>query len=98
MPGKKYIVNLSSDKREELTTLVSSEEAKARKLTRAPILLKADEGWTDKAISETLNIGTATVERVRKRFVETGLEWKPSINASPGGGTSARSVPMLKSV
>jgi transposase len=35
-------------------------------------LLKADEGWTDRAISEALDVGTATVERLRKRFVEWG--------------------------
>lgn len=74
MPKKKYIVKLTPDEREELRTLVSSGVAKARKLTRARILLKADEGWTDKAISEALDVGTATVGRVRKRFVETGLE------------------------
>lgn len=44
----------------------------ARKLTRARVLLKADEDWTDAAISDALDVGTATVERVRKRFVEWG--------------------------
>jgi len=74
MPKKKYIVKLTPDEREELETLISSGKSSARKLTRARILLKADEGWIDKAISEALDVGTATVERVRKRFVETGLE------------------------
>lgn len=72
MPKKKYIVELTPDEREELETLISSGEASARKLTRARILLKADEDWTDAAISEALDVGTATVERVRKRFVEWG--------------------------
>jgi transposase len=72
MPKKKYIVDLTSEEREELEALISSGVAPARKLTRARILLKADEGWTDKAISEALDVGTATVERVRKRFVEWG--------------------------
>lgn len=72
MPRKKYIVDLTDEEREELETLISSGVAPARKLTRARILLKADEGWTDKAISEALDVGTATVERVRKRFVEWG--------------------------
>ncbi len=60
--------------RRELEALISSGEEKARKLTRARILLKADEGWTDRAISEALDSGRSTVERVRKRFVHTGLE------------------------
>lgn len=72
MSKKKYIVDLTSDEREELETLISSGEANARKLARARILLKADEGWTDAAISEALDVGTATVERVRRRFVEWG--------------------------
>lgn len=72
MPNKKYIVDLTSEEREDLEALISSGVAPARKLTRARILLKADEGWTDKAISEALDVGTATVERVRKRFVEWG--------------------------
>jgi transposase len=72
MPRKKYIVDLTDEEREELEALISSGVAPARKLTRARILLKADEGWTDQAISDALDVGTATVERVRKRFVEWG--------------------------
>ena len=72
MSKKKYIVDLTPDERQELEKLISSGTDRARKLARARILLKADEGWTDKAISEALDVGTATVERVRKRFVEWG--------------------------
>ena len=72
MPRKKYLVELTAEERQELETLISSGVAPARKLARARILLKADEGWTDKRISEALDVGTATVERVRKRFVEWG--------------------------
>lgn len=72
MPKKKYIVNLTPEERRELEQLISSGTERARKLTRARILLKADEGWTDRAISEALDVGTATVERIRKRFVEWG--------------------------
>ena len=72
MPKKKYVVDLTVKEREELEALISSGVDSARKLTRARILLKADEGWTDKAISEALDVGRATVERIRKRFVEWG--------------------------
>jgi transposase len=72
MPKKKYIVDLTGEEREELETLISSGADSARKLTRARILLKADEGWTDEAIADALDVGRATVERVRKRFVEWG--------------------------
>jgi hypothetical protein len=72
MPKKKHIVKLIAEERQELGGLISSGVAPAHKPTRARILLKADEGWTDKSISEALELGTATVERVRKRFVGWG--------------------------
>jgi transposase len=48
-------------------------------MNHARILLKADinhevGGWTDSQISESLDIGHATIERVRQRFVEEGME------------------------
>lgn len=51
----------------------------ARKRLHAQILLKSDtgqhgDGWTDVRIAEAFDVGTATVERVRKRLVEQGLQ------------------------
>jgi transposase len=71
--AKRYVVTLTTEEREMLQTLISSGTERARKLTRARILLKADEGWTDKDICRALDVGVATVERVRKRFVLEGL-------------------------
>lgn len=71
---KKYIVKLTSEEKEELHRLLSSGKERARKLTRARILLKADEGWTDKAIMTALDVSRPTVERTRRRFVEEGFE------------------------
>ena len=76
---KRYLVTLTDEERRSLRTLVSSGKGAARKLTHARILLKADASaggpnWTDAAISEGVEVGTATVERVRQRFVEEGLE------------------------
>src|SRR5260221_5972503 len=75
---KKYIVKLTQEERAELHQLIAQGHAPARKLTHARILLKADSGqegpgWIDQAISEALEVGTATIERVRERFVEEGL-------------------------
>ncbi len=77
--NKRYAVTLTDEERRSLQALVSCGKAAARKLAHARILLKADEapggsGWTDAAIGEAVDVGTATVERVRKRFVEEGLE------------------------
>jgi len=71
---KKYIVELSEEEREHLINIVSTGVEKARKLTRARILLKADEGWSDEEISQALDVGTATAGRIRKKYAEEGLE------------------------
>jgi transposase len=78
---KVYEVNLSKAERDHLENLVSTGVEKARKLTRARILLKANEGWTDKQIHEALDVGQPTVGRVRKRYAEEGLD--VSLNRRP---------------
>jgi transposase len=74
MAKKRYIVTLTADEREMLQTMIRSGTERARKLTRARILLKADDGWQDQAITKALDVGIATVERTRQRFVVEGLE------------------------
>ena len=54
-------------------------EGRRAKRLHAQILLKADaspegDGWKDQRIVEAFDVGRATVERVRQRFVEQGLE------------------------
>ena len=71
---KRYIVNLTPAEREALTRLVSRERASGLKRQRASILLKADEGMTDEEIADDLGVGVVTVERVRKRCAERGLQ------------------------
>ena len=72
--AKKYIVTLTDGEREKLQKMISSGTERARKLTRTRILLKADSNWQDTGISEALDISVSTIERVRQRFVEEGLE------------------------
>lgn len=74
MPAAKYIVDLTADERENLLQLIRRGKPAARKVTRARILLKADEGLTDSQIAGALHAGMATVGRVRQRFVEEGLD------------------------
>jgi transposase len=71
---KRYIVNLTAEEREALTRLVARERVSGLKRMRASVLLKADDGLTDEDIAEELGVGLATVERVRKRCCERGLE------------------------
>src|SRR4051794_34080427 len=79
MPQKKYLVTLTAEEREWLTGLVFAGRRSALTLTRARILLKADQAdggpaWEDARIAEALDCGARTVERVRQRFVERGRE------------------------
>ncbi len=71
---KRYVVNLESEGRNYLHQLVTAGTGRARKLAHARILLKADEGWTDRSIHEALDVSVPTIARVRRRFVEEGLQ------------------------
>jgi len=76
---KKYIITLTEEERQMLQEMLSRGKAAARKLMHARVLLKADAAsggpnWHDDRIAEALEVGQATVERLRKRFVEEGLE------------------------
>lgn len=71
---KRWIVNLTAAEREGLRQLVTRERVSALKRQRAHIILKADEGLTDEEIAEDLEVGLATVERIRKRCCERGIE------------------------
>jgi transposase len=73
----KFIVRLSSEQRQELEQLAATGERSAAIITRARILLKADagaDGWPDDRVAEALDISAATVARIRKKFVQQGLQ------------------------
>src|ERR1700748_596515 len=76
---KKYKVTLTSDERQFLHELIAAGKSAAQKLSHARILLKADAapdgpGWSDDRIAEAVEVNRTTVERVRQRFVESGLD------------------------
>lgn len=77
---KRYRVTLTPDEREQLTHLISSGTAvSARKLAHARVLLQVDESplgpsQADEPLAAALNLSVRTLERVRQRFVEEGLD------------------------
>lgn len=76
---KKYKVTLTGEEREQLQVMIASGKASAKKLAHARILLKADASgdgpaWDDGRIACAVEVSTRTVERVRQRFVEQGLD------------------------
>ena len=77
--SKKYVVRLAPEERKQLEDLVSRGKVAGYKRLNAQILLKADrseEGaaWIDTKISEAFAITVRTVENIRRRLVEGGLE------------------------
>ena len=85
----KYNVKLSREERNELNRLTLQGRIKVRKLNRVKTLLLADENHvngrkTDREIADKLDIGSATVERVRQRYVEEGLQ--VALNEKPRAG------------
>ncbi len=79
MPAKRYKVVLTDEERAQLKGLISTGKGAARKLAHARILLACEEtaemrGLSDTEVAATVHVGRATVERVRRAFVEEGLE------------------------
>ena len=79
MQNKKYVVELTSQERIQLTSLVKRGKTTGYKIRHAQMLLKIDQGehgpgWSDGKAAEALGSHITSLERLRKRFVEEGLE------------------------
>jgi transposase len=77
--NKKYVIRLTEEERVGLTRLVNTGKVAAGKRRHAEILLKADAGpcgpaWSDGQIVAALGVGERTIQAVRQRCVEDGLE------------------------
>jgi transposase len=82
----KYFVELTAEERSQLLDITKKGRQPARVVKRANILLMAD-GWqhSDIEISEALSAGTSTVYRIKRDFVEYGLDVALSESDRPGG-------------
>jgi len=72
--AKKYIVTLNETEQEMLKDLTTAGTQRVRKIAHANILLNANSGCRDEEISRALRVSVPTIERVRQRFVEEGIE------------------------
>ena len=95
MCEKLYRVLLTDADRAALYRLTAGGIAPARQLTRARILLKADESpngpaWKDIAIADALEVDRSTVERVRRRFVQEGRD--AALRHRPPRATTPRTL------
>lgn len=76
---KKWVVRLEAEERERLGKLVRVGKVAAYKIRHANVLLGVDEadggrGFKDEEVGRTLGIGVRSIETLRRRFVEEGLE------------------------
>lgn len=88
MPKKTYSVQLRDEEYLQLRQYVREGNKSARAMNRARILLLADEQWADEEIAETLGVGTATVQRVRKNYTTGGLE--QALQEKPRSGAPSK--------
>ena len=80
-----YRVELTCDERSHLEQLTSKGKYNSRVIKRANILLLSDnQAYSHEAIAELTGCGTATVFRVKKQFVEEGLEAALNEGKRPG--------------
>ena len=77
---KRYIVTLTKDERMDLNAISSKGKHKSQKIINALILLGCDKGEyqvkhsTNEVMSHILNVSMRKIDRVKKRFVEEGLD------------------------
>ncbi len=84
----KHEIKLTAKERQKLLAIVSKGRNQAIVIRRAHILLKSDEGKTDREICDQLYIDEETVRRSRLRFCEEGLD--SALTDKPGRGGSAK--------
>lgn len=75
----KYTIHLTKVEREELVGIISKGSHTSQTFRAAYILLNCDEGKyaekvTNEQISTVLKVGMRTIDRVKGRFVEDGME------------------------
>lgn len=85
MPRKTiFVIKLTAEDRDYLTQFIRRGKSSARSLARARILLMADEGYSNKEIVEVIKVSRPTVNHIRKRYCQEGLD--SAINEKPRSG------------
>lgn len=75
----RYTIKLTKSEVDELTDIINKGSHTSQTFRVAYILLNCDEGKysekvTNEQISKVLKVGMRTIDRVKKRFIEEGLE------------------------
>ena len=88
MSAKLYAVTLTNEDRQSLRQMLRGGTQNARQLTRARILLLADEQRSDAEITSALLTSASTVQRVRHQYVSEGLQ--PTLCEKPRPGVAPK--------
>ena len=83
-----FVVNLTDEDQAYLNRLIRRGKAPARSLTRARILLMADEGYSNKEIVEILKTTKPTIVQIKKRYCQEGLD--SAIKEKPRSGAPVK--------
>ena len=75
----RYIIHLTNSEREELMSIINKGHHTSQTFRNAYILLNCDEGKysekiTNKEICQVLKVGMRTIDRVKKQFIEEGMD------------------------
>ena len=76
---KKNIVELTTEERSQLKSIIDANRMAAHKRRHARMLLKADQGpngpaWTDVRVAEAFDVKPLAVQRLRHRLLERGFD------------------------
>ncbi|KXA96151.1 transposase [candidate division MSBL1 archaeon SCGC-AAA259I14] len=77
-------IELEEDERDFLRDFVKKGTKKAREIARANILLLIDKGFPVKEIADILEVHRRTVWKIKKRYLEEGLESALKDKPRPG--------------
>lgn len=75
--AKYYVVSLTPEEHTELTTMVQQRRVASKRLVRAQCLLAVATnglGWTDEQTGQAYGVSTRSLERLRQRTCEAGVE------------------------
>lgn len=83
---KRYTIKLEKEEVEELMSIINKGSHSSHTFRAAYILLNCDEGEysekvTNEQVSKVLKVGMRTIDRVKKRFMEEGLD--EALNRKP---------------
>lgn len=82
---KKYIIKLSDSERKRLQMITRKGSHGARVIRRARILLASNAGVADAIIAAAVEVAVSTVQRIRERYHDNGLD--RALHDAPRPGT-----------